>query len=72
MRPLQYRRWRPAQIVVVLHPADSPGATGATGTPEAASVAAPSAAAPVVLTATPVVRPAPAAATPVAQTNGSR
>jgi hypothetical protein len=63
----------PAQVVVVLHPAatDPAAATGA-ATAGAPSVVPATAGQPIVLSAQPVVRQAPAAAAPAGKTSGSR
>jgi hypothetical protein len=59
----------PAQVVVVIHPAD--GHAGAAAPAVATPVAA-APAQPIVLSAQPTVRQAPASPAPAAQTNGSR
>ena len=64
------------QVVVVIHPADSPAAPAAPGAVATVGAAAPPATAapapPVVLSAQPTVRPAPASAAPSGRTHGSR
>ncbi len=60
----------PAQIVVVVHPAD--GTTAQVGTPATASPVPVSSSQPIVLSAQPTVRQAPASQAPTGQTNGSR
>lgn len=59
-----------ARVVVVLHPAA--GAVGSSTSPGDPAVVAPTPGQPVVLTAQPTVRQAPAAAAPAGKTNGSR
>ncbi|HEY3485864.1 MAG TPA: hypothetical protein VGK49_10795 [Ilumatobacteraceae bacterium] len=60
----------PAQVIVVIHPADGT-ATQTTASATAGSIAAASSQ-PIVLSAQPTVRQAPASPAPTGQTNGSR
>jgi len=63
----------PAQVVVVIHPADGTAATGATAVvPGTSGAVAATPSQPIALTAQPTVRQAPASPAPVAKTNGSR
>jgi hypothetical protein len=60
----------PAQIVVVIHPAD--GTAGSNAVAGSPGVLATTPTQPIVLSAQPTVRQAPASQAPAAQTNGSR
>ena len=60
----------PAQVVVVIHPADASAATAAV--PGSPGVVAATPSQPIVLSAQPVVQQAPASQAPAGQTNGSR
>lgn len=62
----------PAQVLVVIHPADATGTTTPTAEAPEALPALPASPAPIVLEARPTVRPAPVSQAPVGQTNASR
>jgi hypothetical protein len=62
----------PPQVVVVIHAADGQAAAAAPSAATTGSVPTASPSQPVVLTAQPIVRQAPASPAPAAQTNGSR
>ncbi len=67
----------PAQVVVVIHPADGSASTAAvTGAPAvvagAPAVVTATPSQPIALTAQPTVRPAPVSQAPAAKTNGSK
>jgi hypothetical protein len=62
----------PAQVVVVLHPAATDAAATGAATASTPNVVPANSSQPIVLSAQPVVRQAPAASAPAGKTNGSR
>jgi hypothetical protein len=62
----------PAQVVVMIHPAGSASPVAANVVGAQAATAQPASATPIVLSAQPIVRQAPASPAPAAKTNGSK